>query len=205
MRPALPELERMPVSAMFKPRSDERDLFDILCDIGLGLLPYERHVVEAYKVHMVENDLPFLRRKFSLKTLGLLHSISFVSFVACYVVTIVLLVMPAFRWEVMNMLKIGIPGVCLSCGLLGVVVFTNHALKCTPGTWVRENLTEYLREKELPDLVHETAIAVSKKIPQGQLFVESFSEDPFLVLHYKGKDYYLEVWGEEAFRPSRGS
>jgi hypothetical protein len=203
MRPGVPELERMPVTKRFLPRTPERDLIDALCAISLDLIPYEPQTVAAYKNQMIESSLPYLRRKFSLRTLHWCHHLAFICFVACLAITTLGGAILAFMGEFRNnQWSWG----CACSATIGFVILTfvtECARKHTPGTWVRERYADYT--KEIPDDVHDTALLVSERIPEGELFVESYMEDPFLVLRYKGRDHHLEVWGEHGFKPTRGS
>lgn len=59
----------------------------------------------------------------------------------------------------------------------------------------------------VPDFALQTALDLKAKLPEVELFIESFEKrkvhDPFLVAVYGGKWYYLEVWNEPGFKQQR--
>jgi hypothetical protein len=67
------------------------------------------------------------------------------------------------------------------------------------GLWQTTPLSEY--KEPVPEFALRYAIEIKKKIPQVEFSIRHFvSADPFLVVHYEGKDYYIAVWGEPDFK-----
>ena len=68
------------------------------------------------------------------------------------------------------------------------------------GYWNRTFLPSY--NKAIPEFVLEKAIRIKEHLPEAEFYVEHFEKgrpDPFLVVQYKQKEYYIEVWDEPKF------
>ena len=67
--------------------------------------------------------------------------------------------------------------------------------------WERVPLAEY--PEEVPLYVLRKALAIKKRVPSAQFYIEQRAKDPFLIVKCGEEEHYIEVWREPRFE-SRG-
>lgn len=72
--------------------------------------------------------------------------------------------------------------------------------------WTKVRYNDYAYQ--IPEFVLQTAIDIKKDLPDANLYIDqltvaNFTVDPFLVVNYKQKDYYVEVWNEPKYKQKR--
>ncbi len=70
-----------------------------------------------------------------------------------------------------------------------------------PEFWFRWKIQYY--PDQIPMKAHLTAIRIARLFPDDQICVETFGDDPLLVVMHEGVDYYFWAWDELGFTGTR--
>lgn len=85
-------------------------------------------------------------------------------------------------------------------GLLG------HLWTSKTRHWQQTSFESY--QDQMPEYALQTAVDVKKHLPMAticvdRLIISDMVIDPFLVVRYKARDYYVEVWNEPKYKQQR--
>lgn len=187
----------------------EREVLQILSEIGPDAIPFDPASVKKYQEDMVMRDKPLFYRLglTNHKKLGMLSQIAAAAIVILLLATVIAATVNAFRsnwfwafWTLAGgLISVIVLIVC------GVSIFTSESYK-EPGRWECKPLREYT--DPVPEFVLGTALCVKEKLSEAEFQVEHFIAgkrklDPFLTMTVGELHYYLEVWNEPDFKAKR--
>ncbi len=211
-----------------KPQVDEKlmAVFKKIC-----LFPFKPDLVDKYKEHILIADgrekKPLFLRWFSEDSLrkavsgdgGWLTILMVISAVVGVVATGAFFLTSGIH---QTLITLAISVIVFSL-LYSLGSMVSQANDYCSGRWHSTRLREY--EKPIPEFVLQTALDLQTKLPEAQsLHVEWFEpgydserttvstalsgalkifDDPFLVMKYGDKLYYMEVWNESRFKKER--
>jgi hypothetical protein len=68
-------------------------------------------------------------------------------------------------------------------------------------TWERVPLAQY--PEEVPLYVLRMALAIKRRVPSAQFYIEQRARDPFLIVKCGEEEHYIEAWREPRFESRR--
>jgi len=191
----------------------------------LGLEPFVKQSVIAYKKKMVRKESNFLGRhprlieKLVVGDVGEFLSLAVVVVIVlfglpatatCLLFKLIFYVYPLGGEDDVSWWFVFGFGTMTVAALVLFYVLNRLFLTVREAKWIRLPINLYARP--IPEFVSQTVADVTEQDGQVKLFIEElvvtqrkewFFEDPFLVAVAGGEEYYLEVWNESRFSQKR--